>query len=213
MVRSAKLRAARLRATRRWESRNPDRYLEARRKIDARRASRPSRIAWTKAFRNKPEQKAKRKLEMQRYLESHPEYRARKLENTKAWNRKNRLKINAYRRNRRKTNPSFLIEDRIRARMRDALKRTRQNKNGSTKSLLGCSIPNFRIYLESLFEPGMSWQNYGEWHIDHIMPCAIFDLAKPDHQRRCFHFSNQRPLWASDNLSRKRAKYVGTNQP
>jgi hypothetical protein len=63
-------------------------------------------------------------------------------------------------------------------------------------------MDDFKIYLESKFEPGMSWGNYGYrgWHVDHIVPCALFDLSKPAHVRRCFHFSNLQPLWAQDNL-------------
>jgi hypothetical protein len=84
-------------------------------------------------------------------------------------------------------------------------------KSGSTLTLLGCSFDDFVIYLESKFEVGMTGENYGTvWHVDHIMPCAIFDLTKPEHQRRCFHFSNLQPLFASDNL-RKGAK-IQTNQ-
>jgi hypothetical protein len=81
-------------------------------------------------------------------------------------------------------------------------------KRGRTAELLGCSIENLKIYLESKFKVGMSWQNYGKiWEIDHIMPCAIFDLAKPEHQKRCFHFSNLQPLFITANR-RKQAKVL-----
>lgn len=75
-------------------------------------------------------------------------------------------------------------------------------KAGLTLPLLGCSLKDFRLYLESRWETGMDWGNYGPqgWHVDHIMPCAIFDLAKPEHQQRCFHFSNLQPMWAGANL-------------
>ena len=49
-------------------------------------------------------------------------------------------------------------------------------------------------------------KEYGSWHIDHIKPCAKFDLSKIEEQKACFHFTNLQPLWASDNL-RKSAKY------
>jgi hypothetical protein len=50
----------------------------------------------------------------------------------------------------------------------------------------------------------MSWENYGKvWEIDHIMPCAIFDLTKADHQKRCFHFSNTQPLLIHVNRSKR----------
>lgn len=68
-----------------------------------------------------------------------------------------------------------------------------------TVKLLGCSIESFKIYIESKFEEGMSWENYGKWHIDHIIPCSLFDLNRPEHQKTCFHFSNLQPLYASEN--------------
>ena len=76
-----------------------------------------------------------------------------------------------------------------------------------TFKLLGCSTKDWKIYLESKFVNGMNWDNYGEWHIDHIIPCAAFDLTKPENQKKCFHYSNTQPLWAKDNL-RKGDKYV-----
>lgn len=48
----------------------------------------------------------------------------------------------------------------------------------------------------------MNWENYGQWHIDHRLPCASFDLTQPDQQKACFHFSNQQPLWKRDNLAK-----------
>ena len=46
----------------------------------------------------------------------------------------------------------------------------------------------------------MSWDNYGEWHIDHIVPCASFDLSKKSEQKKCFHYTNLQLPWARDNL-------------
>jgi hypothetical protein len=70
--------------------------------------------------------------------------------------------------------------------------------------LLGCSISDFRKYLEKQFSEGMTWDNHGfnGWHIDHIKPCASFDLTIPEEQQKCFHYSNMQPLWAQDNLSK-----------
>lgn len=75
-------------------------------------------------------------------------------------------------------------------------------KCSKTVNLLGCSIESFKLYIESRFEVGMSWENYGTWHIDHILPCAIFDMKREDHQRTCFHFSNLQPLWALENIKK-----------
>ena len=70
----------------------------------------------------------------------------------------------------------------------------------TTMKLVGCSIDFLKQHLENKFKPGMSWKNYGKWHIDHIRPCASFDLRKPAEQKKCFHYSNLQPLWAKENL-------------
>jgi hypothetical protein len=44
------------------------------------------------------------------------------------------------------------------------------------------------------------------WHIDHIKPCSSFDLTKEEEQRKCFHYTNLQPLWATDN--RKKADKI-----
>ena len=69
--------------------------------------------------------------------------------------------------------------------------------------LIGCSISDLVKHLENQFIEGMSWKNYGKWHIDHIRPCASFNLLNEDEQRACFHYSNLQPLWAIDNLKKK----------
>jgi len=71
------------------------------------------------------------------------------------------------------------------------------------KELLGCSIEDLIRHLESRFTSGMSWENRGQWHVDHIRPCASFDLTDFDQQRVCFHYTNLQPLWGRDN--RKKA--------
>ena len=52
----------------------------------------------------------------------------------------------------------------------------------------------------------MTKENHGKWHVDHIIPCASFDLTKPEQQAKCFHYTNLQPLWAKDN-AKKGAKY------
>ncbi|GAI33061.1 unnamed protein product, partial [marine sediment metagenome] len=59
-------------------------------------------------------------------------------------------------------------------------------------------------HLEKRFVKGMSWKNYGKWHIDHIKPCATFNLSEKKEQRKCFHYSNLQPLWAKENLSKNK---------
>ena len=72
--------------------------------------------------------------------------------------------------------------------------------------LVGCSIEKLKQHLESQFKEGMTFSNYGKWHIDHIRPCTSFDLSKLDEQYKCFHYTNLQPLWAEENL-RKSSSY------
>jgi ribosomal protein L37AE/L43A len=78
----------------------------------------------------------------------------------------------------------------------------RGKKSARTLELIGCDIQFFKRWIEQQFARGMTWENFGEWHIDHKLPCASFDLTKPEQQRACFHYSNLRPLWKFDNLSK-----------
>lgn len=73
--------------------------------------------------------------------------------------------------------------------------------------LIGCTVEQLRIHLEDQFLPGMSWENYGEWEVDHRRPCGSFDLREEAQQRECFHYSNLQPMWAPDNAS-KGAKWA-----
>lgn len=113
---------------------------------------------------------------------------------------------------RRQTNVNVRLASVLRTRVGALIKG--RDKSTRTLTLLGCSIESFKIYLESRWQSGMSWENYGrgpgKWNIDHEMPCAIFDLTKPEHQKRCFHFSNCQPMWSLKN-SEKNAKVL-TNQ-
>jgi len=108
----------------------------------------------------------------------------------------------------RAKNTLWKLKNRLRVRVRCALKARRYNgvtKSTHTMALIGCTPCELRAYLEKKFSTGMGWHNYGEWHIDHIRPCASFDLSISTQQQECFHYSNLQPLWAIDNL-RKGAK-------
>lgn len=98
-------------------------------------------------------------------------------------------------------NIDFKIKRLLRSRLNLALKNNQ--KSGHTLELLGCTIEHLKQHLESQFEPGMTWENYGtEWHIDHIIPCTYFDLTDPEQQRICFNCRNLQPMWGSENIKK-----------
>lgn len=99
---------------------------------------------------------------------------------------------------RRREDVEFRILDACRKRIYKAL---RYNcKSAKTIELIGCSTEELKRHLERQFKDGMAWDNYGEWHIDHIIPCASFDFTKESEQRECFNYKNLQPLWAEDNF-------------
>lgn len=124
---------------------------------------------------------------------------------------KHKKKIKDYKKNWEKEkaiqDPIFKIKRNLRRRVHHALKDNKKVDN--TFELIGCTPAFFKNYIESLFLDGMTWDNYGfhGWHIDHIIPCYSFDLSKKEEQLKCFHYTNQRPLWAKDNLKRSKKEF------
>ena len=119
----------------------------------------------------------------------------------------NKLRRNLFRRNKHKTNKSFVISCNLRSAFYRSIKSQFTSKLDKTLNLLGCSIEQLKQHLESKFylnkETGemMTWDNYGfyGWHIDHIIPVSKFDLKELEQQKQCFHWSNLQPLWCMDN--------------
>jgi hypothetical protein len=128
----------------------------------------------------------------------------------KAYRVANLDKRNAYNSNRLKTNIQYKLSRRLRNRLNKALKSNK--KTGSAVKDLGCTINEFKTYLESKFQSGMTWDNWSRegWHIDHIKPLASFDLTDREQLLIACHYTNLQPLWAKDNLI-KSAKIISYN--
>ena len=118
----------------------------------------------------------------------------------------------AYVRNKRATDDNYRLADNLRTRLYTALQGN--GKAATTEELLGCTFEQAVAHIEVQFTAGMSWAKMGVngIHIDHIRPCASFDLTDPEQQRECFHYTNLQPLWAKDNL-RKADKWETSKQP
>lgn len=108
---------------------------------------------------------------------------------------KNKEKINLNNRKRYKNDVLFKLKKCLSRRLYMAVK---SNKNHSVVEYLGCDINFLKNYLESKFVTGMSWSNYGEWHIDHIIPLSISNNEQ-DLYKLC-HYTNLQPLWKLDNI-------------
>lgn len=106
-----------------------------------------------------------------------------------------RARKNQYRKQKYYADPKFALSLKLRARINRAIK----SKKYKFLSLIGCSIEELKLYLESKFLPGMTWENYGEWEIDHIKPLSSFDLSLEEEQKKACHYTNLQPLWAKQN--------------
>lgn len=96
------------------------------------------------------------------------------------------------------------IRGNLRARFCSAVRK--KHKGGSAVRDLGCTIEKFTAHIAYLFKPGMSWDNWGEWHLDHIKPLATFDLTVREEVQEACHYTNIRPLWARENFTRPKPK-------
>ena len=95
------------------------------------------------------------------------------------------------------------LNDRMGSSIRESLKRG--SKSGRHwENLVGFNLNQLKIHLEKQFAPGMTWKNYGLWHIDHEIPISAFNFDKPEHLdfKKCWALKNLRPLWAKDNIKK-----------
>ena len=108
---------------------------------------------------------------------------------------------------RRKADPMFRMILNLRRNFSHCILGSGKGKR--TLEYLGCTRDEFWVYLQSKFVDGMTKENYGKWHIDHIKPLSKFDFTKEDKEQQlslAWHYTNLQPLWAEDNL-RKHAKF------
>ncbi len=130
-----------------------------------------------------------------------PEFKQKEKERYKKWmNGRGKEYHRNYVKTRRVWDTAYKLAHNMRGRIRSALKG--KYKASSMVNLVGCSMENLRTHLQSKFAEGMTWENYGKWHVDHIIPCSSFDMKNEQHQKQCFHYTNLQPLWALDNWSK-----------
>jgi hypothetical protein len=196
----------------RWRKANPEAY----RNVLLRRKAKPSalrRTAYAK-IRAAAAARRRRKQNPQLAREAAKKWRlanpTKSSEYANAWRKRNLKKVAQVTRLRRSSDVGYRLRNTVYGRVYAGL--TGKLKSSRTEDLLGCSFTFLRFWLESKFLPNMSWENYGDWHVDHIRPLASFDLTDPKQQALAFHFLNLQPLWAKDNLS-KGAKILDTCGP
>ena len=124
------------------------------------------------------------------------------------WNKENREHVNEYKRNYERmkcaTDPRYKISKRTRTAVYTCLKEANVSKYRSTFSIIGYGIDELMEHLEKQFVDGMTWENYGEWHVDHKKPMSSFTFKSVDdiEFKECWELDNLQPLWGEDNLSK-----------
>ena len=150
-------------------------------------------------LKNKEKLKERQKEYGKEYdLKNREKIKEYKKEYLKEYRLKNKEKINEYFNQRRKTDPLFKLSGNIRGLIRTSIKRQGYSKNSKTYKILGCTFEEFKIHLEKQFTKGMTWDNQGEWHLDHIYPVSLAE--DESHLIKLNHYTNFQPLWAIDNI-------------
>ena len=143
------------------------------------------------------------KENVKEYKKKHYQANKKKI---KEYQKANKERINKLRRDRKKVDPLFKMKGNLRTRTSIAFKNKGYNKNTKTQEMLGVNWEVCKAHIERQFTKGMTWDNQGEWHIDHIIPLASAN-TKQELKKLC-HYSNLQPLWAVDNII-KSAKING----
>ena len=134
--------------------------------------------------------------------------RERLLNGYRLYYRINSEKINTYRRERYHSDIVFRLKANLRSRLVNVLKG--KTKTGSAIRDLGCSVEELVSYLESKFQLGMSWENYGreenQWSIDHIQPLSSFNLEDREQFLKACHYTNLQPMWHKENIKKGQKK-------
>jgi hypothetical protein len=146
---------------------------------------------------NREENLIKKKLYAEKNKEKKSEY-------DKQYRLRNKLKKNEYirnyRKNRRLIDPTFRIIESMRSRIKNFFKSNNIRNYNKTFNIVGCTPQKLKEYLEKKFTDEMSWDNYGQWHIDHKIPLSS---AKTEEEiyKLCY-YTNLQPLWAKDNIKK-----------
>lgn len=134
------------------------------------------------------------------------EFRARMAAHVRAYRQRHKERLRKSIRERYHSDTPHNLRMKIRSRIYMALKNFRSgvSKSQGTDKLLGCTFQDCLEYLSSILPRGMDRSDLftNRVHLDHHVPCVLFNLADPEEQRACFNYRNLRPLWAKDNLTK-----------
>lgn len=161
-------------------------------------------IALTKQWRQGPG-KERHQYHHDKYHENNPEYdlnhKRKYLRDPENLEQK-RVRERIYHKHKMKYDINYRLRKALRNRISSTVIKRGYTKSQRTIKLIGCTIEFLKEHLQRQFQSGMNWNNYGQWHIDHIKPCNSFNLEDPTEQQKCFNYNNLQPLWAVDNYKK-----------
>jgi hypothetical protein len=147
-------------------------------------------------------------LNREKILHKKKIYTLKNKEKKSEYDKKYRLKnkdkkneyIRNYRKNRRLNDSTFRVIESVRSRIKNFLKSKNIQIYNNTFKIVGCSPKQLKEFLETKFVGGMTWDNYGKWHIDHIIPLS--SAVNNDDVYNLCHYTNLQPLWSEDNIKK-----------
>jgi len=193
--------------SKKWRKENPEKSQKSSKKF---REENPERfLAIQKKWRE--ENRESERLRASKYREENHE---KALARGKKWRKANPRYNTEYRTNRRRSDPTFKLQSNLRSGLWACL--SGKQKKSHTLEYVGMDAPKLWKYFESKFTDGMTRENYGEWHVDHIRPLCSFDFdqfkeGSEEYENlihEAWHYTNLQPLWAKDNMS-KQGKWEG----
>jgi hypothetical protein len=152
--------------------------------------------------KNKNILKLKNKEYRLKNIDKIKEWRSNNEEYIKKHRQNNKLNFRLYIKKRNENEPIFRFKNNVRRLILHSFKRRKKNfkKIDRTEIILGCSIQDFINYISKGFKKGMTFDNHGDWHIDHIIPLAT--ASTEEEVIKLNHYTNLQPLWAKENLSK-----------
>lgn len=150
-------------------------------------------------LKNKEEISEKRKEYFQK-IKNDPEFKSKKRDITREWRRENKDLVNQRIKDKKINDPLYKLTDIIRTLIWISIKKKGFKKDSKTSQILGCTFEEFKIHIENQFQDGMTWENQGEWHLDHKIPISWADSEQKVYELN--HYLNFQPLWKEDNLKK-----------
>lgn len=187
-------------SSKKWRNKNPEKYKKTVEKYLEKNPNMSS-TERIKNYRRDENFKMKQSLRRKEYYKKNIEKEREASKNYYKKNKKNqRKKSDEWKKRKMKEDGFFRMKKNLRDRIRQYL--IGENKSKKTKDVVGLDKLQFKLYIQNKFVNGMSWENYGKWHLDHIKP--LYQAKNNEEALILNHYTNLQPLWATDNIRKNK---------